>query len=105
MLQPHGDVKPIEDWWCGDAGGGQGQPQASAPIGETGQHRSPGSANAVERSADQRHDVCLSSGHGCEHLPAASLGLGVAKLYLQMSLPLLTAADERRVHADGDRRC
>jgi len=94
VLQPHGDVEPIEDRRRGDAGSGQGQAQTRAPVGKAGQHRGPGSANVVERSADQRRDVRRRSSHGCEDLSAASVGLDVAKLDLQMPSTFVTAADE-----------
>ncbi len=59
VLQPHCDMEPIQDRRRGDTGGGQDRPQTSAPVGEAGQHRGPGSAEAVECAADQGHEIRL----------------------------------------------
>jgi hypothetical protein len=76
----------------------------AARIDRRPAHPSVKPVNTVERSADQGHEIRLRSGHGCEHLTATRVGLGVADPDFQMPFALFTAADERRVHADRDRR-
>src|SRR3712207_2223528 len=48
VLEPYGDVEPVEDRWARDAGIGQDGPQARAAIGERGQRRVAGPAQALE---------------------------------------------------------
>ena len=104
MLQPHRDVKPIEDWRIGDAGGGQYGSETGASIGETGQLRVAGPANGIELPADQRDDVGIGSDDGSENLASSNLRLDIENSDLQMPFAVLTATDEGRVQADGDRR-
>ena len=100
----HRDVKPIEDWRIGDAGGGQYGSETGASIGETGQLRVAGPANGIELPADQRDDVGIGSDDGSENLASSNLRLDIETLHLQMPFAVLTATDEGRVQADGDRR-
>jgi hypothetical protein len=57
VLQPHGDVKPVEHRRFGDTGISQNAPQAGASVGERGQRRILGSPDGVEAAADQHVDV------------------------------------------------
>jgi hypothetical protein len=67
VLQPHGDVKPVEHRRFGDTGISQNAPQVGAPVGERGQHRFPGSPDGIEVAADQHLDVGISFGDGTEN--------------------------------------
>ena len=104
VLQPHGDVEPVEHRRLGDTGISQNAPQAGAPVGERGQHRVLGSPDGVEAAADQHFDVRIGFGDGAENLPPASLRFNIADPHLQMPLAVLAAADEGRIQGHGDRR-
>src|SRR5215210_5101916 len=77
-LEPHGDVKPVEDWQARDTGIGQNGPQTRATIGECGQLRVAGSAQGLKVSADQHCDIGLGPRNSTEHLPASIERLDVA---------------------------
>src|SRR5271165_661243 len=94
VLQPHGDVKPVEDRQLGDAGIGENTPKPGTTVGAGRQGRVLGAAGGVEVPADQHRDVRIRSGDGAENLATTSLRFDVADPYLQMPLPILTAPDE-----------
>ena len=104
VLQPHGDVEPVEHRRLGDTGISQNAPQAGAPVGERGQRRVLGSPDGVEATADQHFDVRIGFGDSAENLPPASLRFNIADPHLQMPLAVLAAADEGRIQGHGDRR-
>lgn len=106
VLEPHADVEPVENRKLADAGISENAPQSGTPVGEGGQHRVLGSSDGVEALADQGFDVCIGFGNGSENLPATGLRFDVTDPHLQMSLAVLTAADERGIqgHRNG-RRC
>ncbi len=52
VLQPHGDVKPVEHRRRGDAGIGEIAPEPRTAVGEGGQRRVLGSPDSVEVAAD-----------------------------------------------------
>src|SRR2546423_7179277 len=104
VLKPHGDVKPIEDWWFRDPGIDQDGPQPGTTVRECGQLGGVGLANGLKGSADQRRDVGASLGDRSEHLPASAGCLDVTDADLQVPFALFATADERRIDADGDCR-
>src|SRR3954454_7309913 len=53
VLQPHGDVEPVEHRRRSDAGVGQDASEPGAAVGEGGQRRVPGPADGVEGAVDQ----------------------------------------------------
>ena len=63
-----------------------------------------GPANGRELPADQRDDVGIGSDDGSENLASSNLRLDIADPDRQMPFAVLTAADEGRIQADGDRR-
>ena len=73
VLQPHGDVEPVEHRRCDDAGVGQDAPEPGAAVGEGGQRRVPGPADGVEGAADQRPNVCVGLRDGAKNLSSAGL--------------------------------
>jgi len=97
-------VEPIQDGQPDDAGIGENAPEARAAVGEGGQRRVLCSPDSVEVAADQRSDVGIGFGDGTENLPVPRLRFDVADPDLQMPLALCTAADERRIQGDHDRR-
>jgi hypothetical protein len=61
-------------------------------------------ADLLEAAPDQRLDPGVGPGDRGEDLPAAGGRLDVAQADLQMAQAVLTAADEGRIHGQGDRR-
>jgi hypothetical protein len=57
VLQPQGDVKPIENRWLRDPGIGQDRPQTGTTVRECGDLSVVGSANDLQVSASQRRDL------------------------------------------------
>ena len=68
VLQPHGDVEPIEDRGLRDPGIGQDRPQTWTAVGECGHLGVVSSADGFKVSADQRRDVGTSLRDRAEHL-------------------------------------
>jgi hypothetical protein len=104
VLEPHGDVEPIEDRGLRDTGIPQDRPQTGTTVGECGQLGVFGSAHGFKVSADQRRDVGTSLHHRSEHLSPSGSRLDVADANLQVSLAVFAAADEGRIQGDSDRR-
>jgi hypothetical protein len=71
VLSPHGDMKPVEKRWSGNAGIGENAPKPGATVGEGGQRRALGAAAGVEVAADQPRDIRVGSGDSAENLAAA----------------------------------
>ena len=104
MLEPHGDVEPVEKRRCSDAGIGENAPEPRTTVGEGGQRRGLGSADGVEVPADQPREVSAGSGDSAENLAPPRVRFDVAHPHLQVPLPVLTAPDEGRIQGDHDRR-
>ena len=94
VLQPHGDVEPVEHRRRGDAGVGQDAPEPGTAVGEGGQRRVPGPADGVEGAADQRPNVCVGLRDCAENLSSAGLCFDIADPDLEVPLAVLAAADE-----------
>ena len=101
MLQPHGDVEPIEARRLGDAGIDQDGAQPGTAVGECGQLGLAVVADLGKAALDQRLDRGVGLGDGGENLPGAVGCLDVAEANFQMALALLAAADKGRIHASG----
>ena len=104
MLEPHANVKPVEDRRFGDAGIGQNASKARTPIGEGRQFGAFRSADSVEGPADQHFDVRVRSGDGAENLAATRLRFDIANPYLQVTFCVLATPDEGGIQSDRDRR-
>src|SRR6186997_1228539 len=102
VLEPHGDMEPVGDWWIRDPGIGQNRSQAGAAVGERGQLRLIGSAYRLQVSADQHGEVSIGPRDSAEYLPASDSRLDVADANFQMPFVVVAAPDESRVQADGD---
>src|SRR4051794_33520283 len=94
VLQPHGEVEPVEYRRCGDAGVGQDAPEPGAAVGEGGQRRVPGPADGVEGAADQRPNVRVDLRDGAENLSSAGFCFDIADPDLEVPLAVLAAVDE-----------
>ena len=94
VLQPHGDVEPVEHRRRGDAGVGQDAPEPGAAVGEGGQRRVPGPADGVEGAVDQRPNVRVGLRDSAENLSSAGLCFDIADPDLEVPLAVLAAADE-----------
>ena len=57
MLQSHRDVKPIQNWWFRDPGGGRDGTQTGTAVRERGDLGVVGSTHGFKTSPDQRGDV------------------------------------------------
>jgi hypothetical protein len=94
MVQPHGDVKPVEERRLGDAGLDQDRAQPGAAIGERRQLGILGLADLLEAAPDQRLDCGVCFRDRGENLPAAVRRLDISKADFEMPLAVLTAPDE-----------
>jgi hypothetical protein len=94
MLQPHGDVKPVEARRLGDAGLDQDRAQPGTAIGEGSQLGISRLADIDKAALDQYLDRSVGSGDGGEDLTAAVRRLDIAKADFEMPLVLLAAPDE-----------
>ncbi len=104
VLQPHGDVEPVEHRRRGDAGAGPNTLEPGTTIGEGRQCRVLGSPDSVEIAADQRLNVGIGFGDGAENLAVTCIRFNIADPHLQMPLALRAAADERRIQGHHNRR-
>ena len=104
MLEPHGDVEPVDNWRIRDPGIGQNRSQTGAAVGERGQLGVVGSAHRLKVSPDQHRDVGIGPRDGAEDLSASVSRLDVADANFQMPFAVVAATDEGRVQADRDRR-
>jgi len=84
MLQPHGDVEPVEARRLGDAGIDQDRAQPGTAIGERRQLGVGGLANLLEATLDQRFDRRIGLCDRGENLPAAVRRLDIAKADFEM---------------------
>jgi len=97
MVQPQGDVKPLERRRRRDAGLDQHGAQPGTAIGKGSQLGVGGVPDGDEAAPDQRLDRSVGPGDRGEHL-AGSIGrLDVAKADFQVTLAVLTAPDKSRV--------
>ena len=94
VLEPHGDMKPVGDWWIRDPGIGQNRSQTGAAVGERGQLRVVGSAHRLQVSADQHREVGIGPRDSAEYLPASSSRLDVADANFQMPFAVVAATNE-----------
>jgi hypothetical protein len=94
MLQPNGDVEPVEARRLGDAGIDQDRAQPGTAIGERRYLSVGGLANLLEAMLDQRFDQRIGLCDRGENLPAAVRRLDIAKADFEMALAILTAPNE-----------
>src|SRR5690242_19021663 len=104
VLEPHGDMEPVRDWWIRDPGIGQNRSQAGAAVAERGQLRLIDSAYRLQVSADRHREVSIGPRDGGEYLTASGSRLDVADANFQMPFAVMAATDEGRVHSDRDGR-
>ena len=103
VLQPHGEVKPVQDREFRDASVEEDAPQPGAAVGERGQYRVLCPPDRVEVAADQRHEIRVGLRHGAEDLPSSCRRLDIADPDFQVPLAVLAAADEGRIQGHRDR--
>ena len=101
MVQPHGDVKPVERRRRFDAGIDQHGAQPGTAVGEGRQVSLVGVADGGEATLYQRFNGGVGPGNGGENLPGPVRCLDVAEANLQMARARLTAADEGRSPRSG----
>jgi hypothetical protein len=104
MLQPHGDVEPVEVRRRRDAGIDQDRAQPRTAVGKRGQLGVGGVADLLEAALDQRLNRRIGLCDRCEHLTRPVRRLDVAEANFEMPLTVLAAADIGRIHAHGDCR-
>ena len=103
VLQPHGDMEPVQDWQPIDASVEKNAPQSGTAVGERRQRRALGASDSVEAAADQRSEVRVGLGDGAEDLPSSGRRLDIADPDLQVPLAVLAAPDEGRIQGHHDR--
>jgi hypothetical protein len=104
MLQPHGDVEPVEARRGRDTGIDQDRAQPGTAIGEGGNPGLLYLTNLGKAALDQRRDRGVGFGDRGKDLPGSTRCLDIAEPDFEMALALLTAPDEGRVQRQGDRR-
>src|SRR3954453_18151126 len=57
MVQPHGNVKPIQNRRLGDTSVEEDAPQPGTAVGEGCQHRRVGASDSIEAAADQCGEI------------------------------------------------
>ncbi len=94
MLQPHGNVEPVEERRLGDTGINQDRAQPGTAVGKRRQLGISRLVDIGKAASDQRLDRGVSLCHCGEHLTSTLGRLNVAEADFQVSLAVLTAPDE-----------
>jgi hypothetical protein len=94
MVQPQGDVEPVEQRWRDDASIDQTGAPAGTAVGEGRQFGPIGLADGGEATLSQRFDGGVGAGNGGENLPGPVRCLDVAEATFQMPVARVTAANE-----------
>ena len=94
MLQPHGDVEPVEVRRRRDAGIDQDRAQPGTAIGEGGDPGLLYLTNLGKAALDQHRNRGVGFGDRGKDLPGSTRCLDIAEPDFQMALVLLAAADE-----------
>jgi hypothetical protein len=97
VLEPHGDMEPVEHRRPGDVGIGENAPEPRTTVAEGGQCRALGSPDGIQAPADQSFEVRISFGDRGENLPSTSLRFNIANPHLQVAFAVPAAADKGRI--------
>src|SRR4051794_3553873 len=101
VLQPHGDVEPVEYRKPRDASVEKNAPQPGTAIGKRRQHCALSPPDRIE--ADQACEIRVGLRHGAEALPPAARRLDIADPNLQVPLAGPATPDEGRIQGHHDR--
>jgi hypothetical protein len=94
VLQPHGDVEPVERRRRGDAGINQDRAQPGTAIGEGSQFGLVGVADFLEAASDQRLDRRIGLCDRSKNLSGSVKCFDVAETDFEMPLAIPMAPDE-----------
>jgi hypothetical protein len=94
MLQPHGDMKPVEYRKPRDASVEKNAPQPGTAVSKRRQRCALGPPDRIEATADQACEIRVGLRYGAEDLPPSARRLDIADPNFQMPLAVLAAADE-----------
>src|SRR4051795_7999268 len=72
VLQPHGDMKPVEDRKSLDASVEKNAPQPGTAVGKRRQRCALGPPDRIEAAADQACEIRVDLRHGAEDLPSSA---------------------------------
>src|SRR3954469_18216668 len=94
VLQPHGDVEPVEYREPLDASVEKNAPQPETAVGKRRQRCALGPPDRIKAAADQCSEIRVGLCHGAEDLPSSARRLDIADPDLEVPLAGLAAADE-----------
>src|SRR4051794_17102056 len=94
VLQPNGDMKPVEYRKPRDASVEKNAPQPGTAVGKRRQHCALGPPDPIEAAADQACEIRVGLRHGAEDLPPAACRLDIADPNLQLPLAGLATPNE-----------
>src|SRR5215213_7718682 len=94
VLQPHGDMKPVEYRKPRDASVEKNAPQPGTAVGKRRQHCALGPPDRIEAAADQAYEIRVGLRHGAEDLPPSARRLDIADPNLQLPLAGLATPNE-----------
>src|SRR5215212_1923435 len=94
VLQPHGDVEPVEYRKPLDSSVEKNPPQPGTTVGKRRQRCALGPPDRIEAAADQACEIRVGLRYGAEGLPSSARRLDIADPDLEVPLAGLAAADE-----------
>src|SRR3954470_24085440 len=94
VLQPHGDMEPVEYRKPRDASVEKNAPQPGTAVGKRRQHCALGPPDRIEATADQACEIRVGLRHGAEDLPPSARRLDIADPNLQPPLAGLATPNE-----------
>src|SRR3954452_6838359 len=94
VLQPHGDVEPVEYRKPRDARVEKNAPQPETAVSKRRQRCALGPPDRIEAAADQACEIRVGLRHGAEGLPSSARRLDIADPDLEVPLAGLAAADK-----------
>src|SRR5215217_784121 len=97
VLQPHGDVEPVEYRKPLDASVEKNAPQPGTAVGKRRQHCALGPPDPIEAAADQACEIRVGLRYGAEDLPSSAGRLDIADSNLQLPLAGLATPNKGRI--------
>ena len=103
VLQPHGDMKPVEYRKPLDASVEKNAPQPGTAVGKRRQRCALGPPDRIKAAADQACEIRVGLRYGTEDLPSSARRLDIADPNLQPPLAGLATPNEGRIQGHHDR--
>jgi hypothetical protein len=94
LLQPHGNVEPVEYRKPRDASVEKNAPQPETAVGKRRQRCALGPPDYIKAAADQACEIRVGLRYGAEDLPSSARRLDIADPNLQLPLASLATPNE-----------